>query len=139
MAKLTADEIDAFLSRPRIAHFTTLRSSGTPHVTPVWFLWKDGKAMVMADAGAVKVRNIRRNPAVALCVATQGRPYTYVTVEGQASLPSEGLAETVQEAFVLYEGPELGPEYADIVLANENLALIAISPDRFLAWKDDEE
>lgn len=139
MAKLNADEIDEFLSRPRIAQLTTLRSTGTPHVTPVWFLWKDGKAMVMADAGAVKVRNIRRNPAVALCVATRDRPYAYVTVEGRASLPSEGLAELVREAFVLYEGPDLGQEYADMVLANENLALIAISPDRFLAWKDDRE
>ena len=56
--------------QPHLAHFATLRASGTPHVVPVWVLWEEGRAYVMTDTGSVKMRNIRRNPAVSVCVST---------------------------------------------------------------------
>ena len=139
MANLTSAEIEAFLAEPRTAHLVTLRASGTPHVAPVWFLWKGGRALVMADASAVKVRNIRRNPAVALSVATPDHPYNYVSIEGTANIASEGLEAMVRETCVLYEGPQRGAEFADELLADERLTLISISVDRFVSWKEDDE
>ena len=139
MAKLSAAEIEAFLAQPRTAHLVTLRASGTPHVAPVWFLWKGGQALIMADAGAVKVRNIRRNPAVALSVATPDHPYNYVTIEGTADVTGNGLEDMVRETCVLYEGPERGAEFAQELLADERLTLVTISADRFISWKEDEE
>ncbi len=139
MANLTSAEIEAFLAEPRTAHLVTLRASGTPHVAPVWFLWKGGRALVMADASAVKVRNIRRNPAVALSVATPDHPYNYVSIEGTANIASEGLEAMVRETCVLYEGPQRGAEFADELLADERLTLITISVDRFVSWKEDDE
>ena len=138
MSKLTTAEIDAFLAQPRTAHLVTLRASGTPHVAPVWFLWKDGHALIMADASAVKVRNIRRNPAVALSVATPDHPYNYVTIEGTANIASNGLEDMVLETCILYEGPERGAEFAQELLAGERLTLVSISVDRFISWKEDE-
>ena len=139
MANLTATEIEAFLAQPRTAHLVTLRASGTPHVAPVWFLWKGGQALIMADASAVKVRNVRRNPAVALSAATPDHPYNYVTVEGTANISSDGLEDMVRETCVLYEGPERGAKFAQELLADERLTLITISVDRFISWKEDEE
>ena len=139
LARLTAEEIDAFLSQPLNAHLVTLRASGTPHVAPVWFLWDEGRAYVMADAGAVKVRNIRRNPAVAVCVATPGRPYAFVTIEGAASTGVEGMESMVHRICVNYDGPERGPEFAQELLADERMTLITITPDRVMSWKDDSE
>ncbi len=137
MATLTTQEIDAFLSQPRTAHLVTLRAAGTPHVAPVWFLWEGARALVMADSGAVKVRNIRLNPAVALSVATPGHPYSYVTIEGTADIAADGLEEMVQRTCVLYEGPERGAEFAKELLGDERLTLIVISVDRVLSWKED--
>ena len=108
MANLTSDEIEEFLSQPRTAHLVTLRAEGTPHVAPVWFLWDEGRALVMADAKAVKVRNIRRNPAVALSVSTPGHPYSFVTIEGVANLADDGLEDMVRRTCILYEGDERG-------------------------------
>lgn len=139
MANLTAEEIQAFLSQPRTAQLVTLRASGTPHVAPVWFLWDDGRALVMADAGAIKVRNIRRNPAVALCVSTPGHPYEFVTLEGRANITPEGLEDMVRRTCALYEGPERGAEFADELLGDERLTLITISVDRFISWREDSE
>ena len=138
MASLNRDEIEEFLSQPRTAQLVTLRAAGTPHVAPVWFLWDGGRALVMADAGAIKVRNIRRNPAVALCVCTPDHPYVFVTVEGTADIATGGLEDMVQRTCVLYEGEQRGREFAAELLAEERMTLIAISPDRFISWKEDE-
>ncbi len=137
MAKLTVAEIDAFLAQPRTAQLVTLRASGTPHVAPVWFLWDAGRALVMADAGAVKVRNIRSNPAVALCVTTPDHPYSYVTIEGRADVTNDGLAAMAHQICTLYEGPERGPEFARELLDDGRMVLIAITVDRIVSWKED--
>ena len=137
MATLTTEEANEFLSQPLTAQLVTLRASGTPHVAPVWFLWDDGRAFVMADSGAIKVRNIRRNPAVALCVSTPGRPYAFVTIEGTAATGADGMESMVHRICVNYDGPERGPEFARELLADERMSLIAITPNRVISWKDD--
>ncbi len=138
MATLTRAEVDEFLSQPRTAQLVTLRAAGTPHVAPVWFLWDNGQALVMADGMAVKVGNIRRNPAVALCVSTPGHPYVFVTVEGTANIADSGLEDMVRRTCVLYEGEERGTEFAAELLGDGRLTLIAITPDRFISWKEDD-
>ena len=74
MARLTQEEQESLLARPMIANLVTMRPAGTPHVAPVWFLWDRGRAYVMADANAIKVRNVKRNPVVALSIVTADRP-----------------------------------------------------------------
>ena len=137
MAKLNQQEIDRFLVQPRIAHLTTLRPAGTPHVAPVWFLWDGGRAFVMADAGAVKVRNIKRNPAVALSIATPERPLSYVVLEGKARVTSQDLPRVVERMCVLYDGPERGAEFAKELLGEDRMVLLEIAVDRVMSWKDD--
>ncbi len=139
MATLTEAEINEFLSRSLTAHLVTLRRSAVPHVAPVWFLWEGGRALVMADENAVKVRNIRRNPAVALCVSTPDRPYAFVTIEGTAVVNAEGLESMAHSACTKYDGPERGPEFARELLAAGHMTLIAITPDRIISWKDDSD
>ncbi|MEE8466240.1 MAG: pyridoxamine 5'-phosphate oxidase family protein, partial [Dehalococcoidia bacterium] len=102
MVRLNKEEQELFLAQPRIAHLVTMRPAGTPHVAPVWFLWdggqgNKGRAWVMADNGAVKVRNIKQNSAVALSIATPERPLSYVVLEGQAAVTSGNLSEVVEK------------------------------------------
>ena len=139
MGTLNTAEADEFLSRPRTAQLVTMHAGGTPHVAPVWFLWDNGQALVMAGGTTVKVRNIRRNPAVALCVCTPDHPYSFVTIEGTASITDDGLDDMVRRTCVLYEGDERGAEFAAQLLSEERLTLIVISPGRFISWKEDEE
>ncbi len=141
MAKLSQQEREQFLAQPRIAHLVTLRAAGTPHAAPVWFLWErdgdQGRAWVMADAGAVKVRNVRGNPAVALSIATSERPLSYVVLEGQATITSEDLPRVVEQMCVLYDGPERGAEFAKELLSEDRMVLLEITIDRVMSWKDD--
>ena len=137
MGTLNSAEVDEFLSQPRTAQLVTMYAAGAPHVAPVWFLWDNGRALVMADGAAVKVRNIRRNSAVALCVATPDHPYSFVTIEGTAEVIDNGLEDMVRRTCVLYEGDERGAEFAAELLAEERLTLIVITPGRFISWKED--
>ena len=137
MAKLNQHEIDRFLAQPRIAHLVTLRPAGTPHVAPVWFLWDRGRAFVMADANAVKVRNIKRNPAVALSIATSERPLSYVVLEGKAEVTSDDMPLVVERMCVLYDGPERGAEFAKELLGEDRMVLLEIAVDWVMSWQDD--
>ncbi len=137
MVRLSQEEQELFLAQPRIAHLVTLRPAGTPLVAPVWFLWDRGRAFVMADANAVKVRNVKRNPAVALSIATPDRPLSYVVLEGQAEVASENLADVVERMCVLYDGPERGAEFAKELLGEDRMVLLEITIDRVMSWQDD--
>ena len=116
MVRLSQEGQESFLAQPRLAHLATLRPSGTPHVAPVWFLWDRGRAWVMADAGAVKVRNVKGNPAVTLSIATPKRPLAYVILEGRAQINTEDLDSVVERMCVLYDGPEKGAAFAKELL-----------------------
>ena len=139
MGTLNTAEVDELLSQPLTAQLVTMYPTGAPHVAPVWFLWDNGRALVMAGSTTVKVRNIHRNAAVALCVPTADRPYSFVTVEGTASITDRGLEDMVRRTCVLYDGDERGAEFAAELLAEERLTLIVISPVRFISWKEDAE
>jgi len=136
MAKLNQQETEQFLAHPRIAHLATLRPSGTPHVAPVWFLWDQGRAWVMADGGAVKVRNIKGNPAVTLSIATPDRPLSYVVLEGRAQINVDDLPRVVERMCVLYDGPERGADFAKELLRENRMVLLEITVDRVMSWKD---
>jgi PPOX class probable F420-dependent enzyme len=45
---------------------TTTTRDGTPQPNPVWFLWDGESILIYTEPGSYKVRNIRRNPRVAL-------------------------------------------------------------------------
>lgn len=139
MGTLNTAEVDEFLSQPRTAQLVTMRADGAPHVAPVWFLWDNGQALVMAGRTTVKVQNIRRNPTVSLCVCTPDHPYSFVTIEGTASITDCGLEDMVRRTCALYEGDERGAEFAAQLLGEERLTLIVISSGRFISWKEDEE
>ena len=89
MPRLTPQEIDAYLAGPHVAHFASIREDGSPHVSPVWYQWEDGKVTVVSGDAAVKTRNVRRNPRVALSVATDEWPYQYVILEGDATVSND--------------------------------------------------
>ena len=139
MATMTPEEIGVFLSEPKAGHLVTVRPRGAPHVAPVWFLWEVDQVLVIAGEDAVKVRNIRRNPAVALSVATPGRPYAYAVVEGTAELTTEDLESTVRRICVHYNGPERGGAFARELLEQGGTTSIRIRVDRVISWKDDDD
>lgn len=88
--------IERRLATDRNVWLTTLRADGSPHVTPIWFVW-DGRAFWMCtSSGNVKVRNLRRDPRVALALDDGDSP---VVAQGIARLHARPYPEPIVAAF----------------------------------------
>ena len=59
---------------------------GIPEPSPVWFLWDDRSVLIFSQPQTPKVRNIRRNPAVALHFDGDGRGGDIVVLTGRAEV-----------------------------------------------------
>lgn len=138
MARLSQQEIESYLAEPHVAHLVTVRPDGRPHVVPVWFLWEGSHALIITGGTSVKVRNIRRSPAVSLSIATDRRPLQYVVLEGAGKVTKEDLARVVERICVRYDGPVRGAAYAQELLATGNMVLVDIQVGRVIGWKDEE-
>ena len=138
MARLTPEEIDAYLGVPHVAQLATIRPDGGPHIAPVWYIREGGQVKVMTFESSVKVRNIESNPKVALSVATDGHPYRYIILEGDAVVTKENLSQEVERLCVHYEGPERGEEYTKELLAGSGMVVIDVTVRKIISWKEDE-
>ena len=136
MAELSQRDTEALLVEPNICQLATVHPDGRPHLAPIWFKWEGDKAYVMCGAGAVRVRNVLRNPAVTLSVANNERPYKYVVVEGTAEVIRDNLSERFQQICVRCEGPEKGRAYAQDILARGGMVVIEIKVTRIVGWTD---
>ena len=140
MPRLTPQEIDAYLAGPHVAHFASIRQDGTPHISPVWYRWEDSKVTVVSGDSAVKTRNVRQNPKVAISVATDEWPYQYVILEGDATVENANLRDTVRSIFSRYEGTERGAQDADeLTRSDQRLVAIIIDVNRVMSWKGVDE
>jgi PPOX class probable F420-dependent enzyme len=80
----------SFLAERHLATFTTLRSDGSPHVTPVGFSFDPatGLVRVITFAASRKVRNLEQLPGAraVVCQVDGGR---WLTLEGPATVTDE--------------------------------------------------
>ncbi|MGA5449475.1 pyridoxamine 5'-phosphate oxidase family protein [Streptomyces umbrinus] len=84
------------LVRERNVWLCTVRPDGSPHVTPVWFVFRRDRWWIGVDGVSVKVRNLERFPRVSLALEDGTSP---VVAEGEAVLRRGLFPEEVLEAF----------------------------------------
>ena len=130
---MTPEQIDAYLSEPRIADLATINPDGSPHIAPVWYRYDGAVVKVFSQHTAVKLRNIRHDPRVALSIATHSEPYGYVIVSGTAAISDEGIPDEVRQMAIHYKGDE-GEAYIREALAQFTFRLITITPTKMSGW-----
>lgn len=84
------------LERERNVWLCTVRPDGSPHVTPVWFVFLRGGWWIGADGDAVKVRNIEGDARVSLALEDGRSP---VVAEGDAVVHRGPFPAEVTDAF----------------------------------------
>jgi PPOX class probable F420-dependent enzyme len=93
------DEARAVVREQRRAVLATMRRDGTPQMSPVLVaVDDDGRILISTRETAVKVRNVRRDGRIWLCVLPDGFFGRWVQVEGHVevlSLPEamDGLVD----------------------------------------------
>ena len=131
---MTAQEAEAYLDEPHVGNLVTLNADGSPHVAPVWYVHRQGRLHISAGASAVKVRNIRRDARVAVSIANDSSPASYVLVEGRASITSDDAAELLVEMYVRYQGEERGTLSAQKTREAGPSVAIHIEPSKIITW-----
>jgi PPOX class probable F420-dependent enzyme len=93
------------------AHLVTLNPDGSPQVTLVW-IGLDGDDIVTAHLPEnQKVKNIRRNPRVAISLQASTRSSMnlteYAVLYGEATIEEGGAPELLQKLAYVYIGPDV--------------------------------
>ena len=105
------DSARAVLDGPALAHLVTIEPDGRPQVSIVW-VGLDGEELVAAHLPEHrKVRNIRRDPRVALSIEAGTRNEIglneYIVIHGSARITEGGAAELLQRLARVYLGPDV--------------------------------
>ena len=104
------DAVRAAITSGHIAHLVTLGADGGPQVSAVW-VGLDGDHIVSGHmADRQKLRNIRRDPRVALSIETgvvnpMGLA-EYLVVRGQGEVVDGDAAALLQRLAHVYLGPD---------------------------------
>ena len=105
------DSARAVLESGGLAHLVTLEPDGRPQVSLVW-VGLDGDEIVAAHLPEHrKVRNMRRDPRVALSIEAGSRNAIgldeYLVIHGRARITEGGAPELLQRLARTYLGPDV--------------------------------
>ena len=123
------------------AYLTTLNADGSPQVTLVWVGTENDEIVIPHMKVWHKVKNMRRDPRVALAILGPGqsppgveeynrlRLQEYLVAYGQARITDGGAATLIQRLRPIYMGPDVK---APPVPSQATPGYITrITPDRF--------
>jgi PPOX class probable F420-dependent enzyme len=128
-----SESIRELIAKGPLAHFTTLNSKGGPQVTVVWVGIENEEFVIGHLAIHQKVKNIRRDPRVALSLLgdktnAQGLR-EYLVVYGNARVTEGGAVELLRRLAPIYLG--LGADFPPVSMRNIPGYITRITPVRF--------
>ena len=130
---LSKSALKVFLDEPRMAHIATSSKTGSPRVSPIWYLYENGVFYFTTRLGRVKGRHIQENPMVALSIATDERPYRAVCAFGKALIVKDNRDEWLERISFRY-GKRQGKSWLDDAVKQPDRVVMMLRPQRILSW-----
>ena len=124
------DHARALLDGRNFATVATLDPDGSPHSSVVWFLRDGDDVLFSSTARRRKVRNIERDPRVALSVYDLADPYASVDIRGTATIAVDEGKRLPVELSHKYLGEDPPPEPDD-----EVRYVVRITPDKVTSFR----
>jgi general stress protein 26 len=142
---LTKTQFDSFLNHDFLARLSTAVPSKEdqnlfqPHLTAVWYFWDGESLYISAFTSTRKVKEVRRNPYIAVLVDVKE------AVDGVSAVLLEGKAEWIHQPefvqkmsqiiYTRYMGEEgvQAPEPQSWIIDPEN-SIIKLTPSRVYTW-----
>ncbi|MEN3356985.1 MAG: hypothetical protein V7637_967 [Mycobacteriales bacterium] len=132
---MSEQEWQAFVAEgTRTGKVATTRPDGRPHVAPVWFVLDGGDLVFTTGKDTVKGRALTTDPRVAICVDDERPPFSFVLIEGTATV-SEEMGPLLDAAIKLgarYMGADRAEEFGRRNAVPGEL-LIRVRPDKVIA------
>ena len=124
--KLTDDLLD-LLNGTSTCYVATTMADGSPQVTQTWVDTDGERVLVNSVQTHLKVRNLQRDPRVALAVSDPANPSRYFQVRGRVlEITTEGAVEHIEALAQRYTG---GP-YPWYGGRDQVRVILVIEPDR---------
>lgn len=131
MAIPLSEAARTLLEGQNFGHLATLMPDGSPQVTPVWVDHDGTHVLVNTAEGRVKLRNVRRDPRVAISIANQQNPYQMVTIRGRVvEVTHEGAEEHIDKMAKKYLGQDMYPYRRP----GERRVILKIAPEHIAGW-----
>ena len=115
------------LNRPSPCYVATTMADGSPQLTQTWVDTDGERVLINSVEGFLKVRNIERDPRVAVAVSDPDEPRRYFQVRGRVvDVTTEGGAEHIEKLSQRY----LGMPYPWFGGRDQVRVIIAIEPEK---------
>jgi PPOX class probable F420-dependent enzyme len=99
------DALLDLLRKPSLCFIATTMPDGSPQLTETWVDTDGSHVLVNTVQGFQKLRNVERDPRVALNVADADRPTTYYAIRGRVvGVTTDGAAEHIERLAQRYLG-----------------------------------
>ena len=134
MAHRLSGKVLAFIRTQRVARVATIGDDGTPHNVPVCTVAASGRIYFATEKDARKVRNLRRNPRVALAFDHYSENWKQLAgamIVGTATIVDQGapFQRARQALYRKYKS------YARVAPINEGEAVIVcVTPTGSFSW-----
>jgi PPOX class probable F420-dependent enzyme len=120
------EHVVALLHAPSTCYLATTMPDGSPQVTQVWVDTDGADVVINTVEGHQKLRNVRRDPRVALTVSDPARPSRYVQIRGEVhEITTDGAREHIDRLSHKY----LGKPYPTFGAGGERV-ILRITPRR---------
>lgn len=111
MAELTEKVIEFLSAGTRTGMLGYVAADGRPLVAPVWFVVDDGQLAFNTGRDTSKGRALSRDPRVVICVDDPHPPYSFVQVQGVATVSED--PQEVLDIATRTGGRYMGADRAD--------------------------
>ncbi len=112
---------------PSTCYVATTMPDGSPQLTQTWVDTDGQRVLVNSVQGFLKVRNIERDPRVAIAVSDPDNPRRYFQVRGRVvDVTTEGAADHIEKLSRKY----LGTPYPWFGGRDQVRVVIAIEPEK---------
>jgi PPOX class probable F420-dependent enzyme len=121
------DGLLALLRLPSPCYLSTLMPDGSPQLTQTWADTDGEHVLINSVAGFQKIRNVERDPRVALTVSDPDNPARYFAVRGRVlSVTADGAVDHIEKLAQRY----LGGPYPWYGGRDQTRLLITIEADK---------
>lgn len=141
MRRMAHDDAIGFLSAgTRTGKLATVRATGAPHVTPIWFVIDGDDLVFNTWHTSAKAKHLARDPRASLVVDLEEAPYAYVLIEGTATISTdlEEITRFATRIGARYMGEDRSEEFG-ARNGVEGELLVRLHMDRVIALDDISE
>ena len=115
MPPLTGEEVNSFLTEPRVAVISTHNDDGSIHSAPVWYKFDPETNEILFGTQAIsrKIRNIKKDSKISVYIGKDQMPAKAVLIYGTATLDYDNVVEKRTDIFSNYVPRESAQMYAE--------------------------